>query len=304
MRSLFAFFIFSFCPSLAFAQEAKTERVEGQKLIGTDTEKGIQKRRLQETRAETLAYAFRPHKPAYFLPLSYSHRPNAETIPALGHVENFEVKMQFSFKFDIFGEFWKDTSTVMFGYTNLAFWQLYNNRWSAPFRETNHEPEFYYTYTPPGSKDSIEKPYYRVGFVHQSNGLGDLTSRSWNRIYVQSFATLGDVAMSLKVWHRFKDKPKDSPTDLRGDNNPDINFYMGYFEYMASKKFGDDTVTILFRNNLKKDNRGALDASWSFPLNERFKGYFQYFRGHGESMIDYNHDTERFSLGILAADWI
>ena len=61
---------------------------------------------------------------------------------------------------------------------------------------------------------------------------------------------------------------------------------------------------ITIRNNLEKDtNRGAVQLGYSFPFNDRVKGYVQYFNGYGESLIDYNRFQERISIGFKLSDW-
>ena len=61
---------------------------------------------------------------------------------------------------------------------------------------------------------------------------------------------------------------------------------------------------ILVRDNLRKDNRGALQLNWTFPIWETtdVRGYVQYFTGYGESMIDYNASTNRFSIGFIMSE--
>jgi phospholipase A1 len=61
----------------------------------------------------------------------------------------------------------------------------------------------------------------------------------------------------------------------------------------------------MLRNNLRDDNRGAVELSYSFPIRHtRLKGYLKYFNGYGESLIDYNHRIQSFGVGFLLSDWL
>ncbi len=270
----------------------------------SETAKSLGNRQKQEKVTEKLSHSFSIHKPFYILPLSYSFSPNRNALNGISEVDNLEVKFQFSFKFNIIDSFFSDHLKLSFAYTNLSFWQLYNGSNSSPFRETNHEPDVFLDYNPGGQQQSVIDNIFRVGFVHQSNGLNVPLSRSWNRLYMQGIFNVSFAIASLKVWHRIKEDPKTTPASSGGDDNPNILAYMGHFELNLIKKMNEHTLSLLLRNNLRKENRGAVEASWSFPLSENFRGYTQYFNGYGESLIDYNSPIQRLGIGLLVGDWI
>jgi phospholipase A1/A2 len=268
------------------------------------TNKYFKKRLQEEYKASQMHYLFSAHKPFYILPFSYNSSPSKGSLSKLSKVDYMEVKFQFSFKVHAIDSFYHDLLQLSFGYTNISFWQLYNKENSSPFRETNHEPEGFLTFYPQGVSSANSNHYYRIGFNHQSNGQDVPASRSWNRAYVQGIFNLGYTMLSLKVWHRFKESPKSSPLETQGDDNPDIVDYMGNFELQFVSKFYKNTLSTIIRNNLRKENRGALEVSWSFPVNGPYKGYLQYFNGYGENLADYNHSTQRIGIGILMGDWL
>ena len=103
-------------------------------------------------------------------------------------------------------------------------------------------------------------------------------------------------------WYRIPEEEKDFPLDPRGDNNPDIEKYMGNFQLEVARVFGNHVLELMVRNNLRSDNKGAGQINYSFPINDRFKGLVQVFTGYGDSLINYDDYETRFSLGILLTD--
>jgi len=237
--------------------------------------------------------------------VTYNSSPNQAPFRNIGNVQKVEAKFQVSFKFDIIEKFWNDRANLAFAYTAQSYWQVYNSEYSSPFRETNHEPEVFLTFTTTKKNNLFFTNYYILGLVHQSNGRNAPLSKSWNRIYATGFFKLRSTIFSLKIWHRFKEDKKSDPLQLKGDDNPDILDYSGHFELRAAKKIKDHTIALMLRNNLKKENKGAYEVTWSFPIsNFKIKGYFQYFNGYYESLLDYNDSSNRIGLGLLVSDWL
>jgi len=97
------------------------------------------------------------HKPNYLLFASY----NSSSYNAAPFKEEFsdpnyslkdiEAKFQLSIKFPLLVDMANDTFDIYAAYTNRSFWQVYNEAESAPFRETNHEPEIWFNFTRTGN---------------------------------------------------------------------------------------------------------------------------------------------------------
>lgn len=243
-------------------------------------------------------FAIIPHKPTYILPITYNPTPNNESFEDLsGDADKIEMKFQISLKIALWREIFSDNSHLFFAYTQQSFWQAYNSLKSAPFRETNYEPElmlrFYTDYNVFGFKNRI----ISFGFVHQSNGRGGTLSRSWNRVCAEVVLEKGNFYLSLKPWYRIPES-KDS------DNNPDIDEYVGHGEIRALYAFKHSNLGLLLRNNLRSHNRWGVQFDWTFPLGDTLKGYAQYYTGYGENLIDYNHINNRIGFGILITDWL
>lgn len=272
--------------------------------IALETRKAFEQRIIEDRTSDSLKYSFFAHKPFYILPYSYSFNPTQKATGTIDEVDRTEVKFQFSFKINIIESFYKDYLRLSFAYTNLSYWQLYNKKDSAPFRETNHEPDLFLEYKPSGVSSTKGKTFYRLGIVHQSNGQDVELSRSWNRLYAQIITDIKYSVLSFTVWDRLHEKPKRSPDDFRGDENPEITKFLGHFELRNTTKYKNLSVSVLLRNNLRKENKGAVEASVSFPINGKFKGYIQYFNGYGESLIDYDSSIQRIGIGVVMADWL
>lgn len=259
----------------------------------------LDKRIEHERLSQDNPFVLTSHKPTYLLPFTYNSRPQREPGSEAGdEPDRLETKFQFSLKFSVWRNIFGDNGHLSLAYTQQAYWQAYNHAVSSPFRETNHEPEamlhFYNDFGLLGLRNRM----LILGYVHQSNGRANDVSRSWNRLYANFILERRNLVISLKPWYRI-------PESEAEDDNPDIEDYLGHGELVLSYESERHVYSLMFRNNLKSgDNRGALQLDWSFPLKDRIKGYFQYFNGYGESLIDYDRSVNRIGFGIMLNDWL
>jgi phospholipase A1 len=245
------------------------------------------------------------HKSNYFLVGAYNDDGyNSEPFqqqfgdPGL-QFDDFEAQFQISLKVPLGVGLFK-AFDVYAGYTNRSFWQVHSSEISSPFRETNHEPEAWVQFAPGWKILGFKNLTNSIGVVHQSNGRGGVLSRSWNRVYANFVFGRGNFAVGFKPWFRISE-------DADVDDNPDITDYLGHYELKAGYKWNDHVFSLMSRNNLESGfRRGAVELGWSFPLwkYQYLKGYIQYFRGYGESLIDYNQRVNRIGLGISLTDWL
>lgn len=262
----------------------------------------------RERTAEDNRSVLLAHKRNYLLPLTYAAHPNDDVFDEGSsdfgqNLDNSEVQFQLSIKAALAGGLFTDADTLFVGATVRAFWQAYNADISAPFRETNYEPELFWVTPVPWKILGGDATLFSIGLSHQSNGRTQPFSRSWNRVYGSVIWERWRYVFHLKTWWRIPEGKKDDPIDARGDDNPDIEDYMGNFEFEIAYRKNDQEVSIMMRNNLdREDNRGAIQVDWTFPLKRRFRGYVQLFNGYGESLIDYNANIERIGFGILLTD--
>jgi len=243
------------------------------------------------------------YKANYLLPFSYSSRKylywNKDGVIGY-HEKQYETEFQISIKKPVLYNLLGLNETLTFAYTQTVWWQVYSS--SSPFRETDYEPEVFLTI--PTSKH-VDEQYklkgLRFGFLHQSNGQDGLQSRSWNRIYLSAIWQHENLFTNLRIWYRIPEDKKTSPTDESGDDNPDIEKYIGYGDLSFSYIYKENHFTMLLRNNLRtKENKGAIKVTYSRPLGlakDTFL-YIKLFSGYGESLIDYNRNINKLSVGF------
>lgn len=250
-----------------------------------------------------------PHKRNYILPFSFKKTPNAEPYidskDQLFDLRHTEAEFQLSIKILMREGIFDDNGHLYLGYTNHVFWQVYNRDASAPFRETNHQPELILSFQNDWEIFGFRNVLNEGVINHQSNGQSGKLSRSWNRVMLNSVFEKENLVFTFTPWYRLPEDKKKTPDDARGDDNPDIEKFMGNFELSSAYKRKDDIYSVLLRNNLRSNNKGAVELSWSFPISRKsqnLRGYIKYFNGYGHSLIDYNDHTQVLGVGVVFTD--
>lgn len=294
-------------PGGTTVDELRSQCQAGQITVAKKKEhEGIIEGRLYTDEENVLRpFTLMSHKPNYILVANYNDDPNNEPWreasgdPNL-EMDNIEAQFQVSIKVPLAIDLFKKKMDIYAAYTVRSYWQVYNDELSAPFRETNYEPEGWLQFQNDWSIFGFKNIANMFGFVHQSNGRNEPISRSWNRIYANFVFERDSLVFSLKPWYRI-------PEDDKDDNNSDITDYLGYGEIRGAYKLKDHTFSLMLRNYLESGfSEGGAELTWSFPLwNYKYvKGYVQGFTGYGQSLIDYNTRENSIGIGFSVTDWL
>lgn len=288
------------------AEKASVQKAASEETDGNADSSLLDRYLKKEKALFSYSGSFLPYRPTYVLPFSYVTDPNQSPgSPQYGassydsKLEKQEVKFQISFRMPLLTGYFNDRTTLWFAYTQRSFWQAYNHDYSSPFRETNYEPELFARYATnfkigPGSLDFVT-----LGIDHQSNGRSDPFSRSWNRIIGTAAYSTNSWFFAVRPWYRI-------PESANKDDNPDIQDYLGYADYIAEYKLQDNQhFSLELHNNLQSQhNRTSVELGYSYPLSDSLRVFVQYVNGYGESLIDYNHRIHRIGIGFMLNDWL
>lgn len=252
-------------------------------------------KRWEEARASNNTLTITLYRPSYVLPYYYTKDPDyavyVNNTPNDQQIKNSEFKAQLSFYVPVIRNlFYDPNKTLLIAYTQLNYWQVYAS--SQYFRETNYEPEI-----------MVEHHFhpnwlFRFGVNHQSNGRGGDLERSWNRI-IETLQLSGEKWLaSVSVWQLIF---KNQSSNL---HNPEIAHYLGYDSILFSYKIKEVRASVQIQNIESALTRGSITGTLSYPVTEHISIYGQYFNGYGQSLIEYNHRTQAFGVGVAFNDWI
>ena len=294
--------------------------------IDTNT---IETRNLMHSLWEGNFFGLTPFHENYFLPLSVANNryprrsesvhPNATLTPLQEKYKTYsgtEAEFQISFKKQLSYNFFGWNEFIFVGYTQTVLWQLYAR--SSPFREMSYKPEIFLAVP---SSDYFDDNYglkaVRYGFLHESNGQDGYRSRSWNRLQATGLWQWNNLFLASRIWYRIPEtqkpdnyyngngfEPDGSETDPNqtGDDNPNIENYLGYGDLTFHYLYGKNQISSMFRYNfgIGGTNRGAVEFSWSYPFfhSKNMFWYTKLFSGYGESLIDYDRSVTKTSFGF------
>jgi phospholipase A1/A2 len=201
-----------------------------------------------------------------------------------------DAKFQISFKERLTKSKLPFNSFLYVTYTQKSFWNIYQE--SSPFAETNYNPSIGLGRFIMTKKKLIAM--VAIAYEHESNGRDSIFSRSWNRITLNYLIPLSKRDfLSMSVWICIAYK-----TD-----NPELIKYVGYGEasYVRKSLNNKFVYDLSVRKGTGKWNYGSIQAQMYYRLSKSHDKYLmlQYYKGHAESLIDFNTITSILRFGIV-----
>jgi phospholipase A1 len=243
-----------------------------------------------------------PHKGTYLMPFSYNANATDQNYSddikndSRGEYEKkLEAEFQVSFLVSAGRNLFNTDFDLLLGYTQHSWWQVFNENWSRPFRESNYEPELFFRKIMNKDRSiwGIDLIGYDVGIVHQSNGETQEMSRSWNRLLSRFVLSYDNIIIRPTIWWRI-------PEEKETKQNADIYRYLGYGELAMNYYFDNkDTIGILWRPGT--DYHG-VELNYTIDIGKNIRPYIKGYYGYGESLINYNIKSERIAIGFSIPD--
>ncbi|MBL4820876.1 MAG: phospholipase A [Gammaproteobacteria bacterium] len=245
---------------------------------------------IQEYRQARFSEFFEPYKESY---LVFGSMKNSDGgTPFSG--ETLDIKFELGMKFRLFPDqpIFQGLAPLYFGYSQKSWWDIAES--SAPFKEHNYNPEVFWDYSKTSNKNGLNfvgRYLDRVGYEHQSNGLDETKSRSWDRLYLQRSFNLSDqFSLSLKAWDVVN----------IGDENSDIEDYLGNLQLNASFRPNERLTIKLETMKGHKTSKYSYQLDFVYRIPEWVNSEFiiSYYDGYGEALVSYNEKTSSLRAGF------
>jgi len=204
----------------------------------------------------------------------------------LSNLNNFEVKYQISLSVPLVRL--GSNSAFVAAYTQKSLWQAGNNETSAPFRETNYQPQLFIAHE---NRYPIFN-HFELGYKHQSNGKSAELSRGWDRIYLSLENLNGKMEFGVEGAY----------VAAYEKNNSDIKDYIAPYSGWFKLYVPTGELKLNVNHNFES-NRSGIQLGYSHYLNDYLSAYFQIWNGYGETLIDYNYSQTRVGVGFSLIPW-
>lgn len=252
-------------------------------------------------------FVFRTYQPNFFLPAHITSNINkAPQSPTRGQAdanENYkqmESKIQVSLRAKLMTELLLPGADLWFAFSQRSMWQLWNDQDSAPFRNTDYQPELMYIVPVADAWGDLPGDWQirmlQFGIAHQSNGQAKPLSRSWNKIYAGFAVDKGEFGLNWRYNQRISESGEE-------DDNPDLIDYIGSHEISASWLPGHATAQLVWRNDFSHLSRGSWQLDLTYPVDssklDGLRWHLQVFSGYGETLLDYNFRQNSMGVGVM-----
>jgi len=242
-------------------------------------------------------FSLRPYRANYLLPFGYATKEYPSHKPEIVY-DNKEAELQVSLKLQVAHNLFGLDERYYLSYTHQAFWQIYID--SSPFRESVYNPEGFVVFPVSDRYSWFQMRSVKFAIAHKSNGQPDTTnipsfngfnlSKSINYFYATARFQHGTLLTDVTLLAPF-------PGSANLSDNPDIMTYLGYTEVKFTYFHLDHMFSLMIRGN-ESSLKGAIEATYSYPLYADTYLFAKIFQGYGESLIDYNREVTKFSIGF------
>jgi phospholipase A1 len=245
------------------------------------------------------AFGLKPYKANYILPFGIANKRYQTHGPTDINYDRKEAEIQVSLKLEIFHNFFNLDEKYYLSYTQQAFWQIYVQ--SSPFRESLYNPEAFVVFPISDRQSIFHMRSFKFSLAHKSNGQPNTSnvqgydgfnlSKSINYFYgtlrLQHETLITDLTLQVPF-----------PGSQNLDDNPDIMKYLGYTKVKFSYFHNVHMFSLMVRGNIDS-MKGAVEATYSYPLRrDKTYLYMKFFSGYVESLVDYNREVTKFSIGF------
>ena len=180
----------------------------------------------------------------------------------------------------------KGKADIFFTYSQHSVWDIYQK--SCPFRETAYNPGVWAIW-------QVKEPLRLLfGIEHESNGLKDKESRSFNYLTVAClYAPYDHWRFGVRAWYGYYDR----------DNIDHYYRYRGVFHIWATfhtlnERFS--ATALVNPSNIFRNYNIQIEAAWKMVKRGDWipSLYMQFSSGYGDTMLDYNRYHCKVRIGI------
>ena len=201
--------------------------------------------------------------------------------------ESSDVKFQLSLALRLWSIESKGVD-IFATYSQRSIWDIYQK--SSPFRETAYNPSFWVAW------QTTDKVRLLFGIEHESNGIGNADSRSFN------YATVACLYEPLDQW-RFGARAWYGYFFHDEDINQKYFRYRGVMQVWGTFHTRDERlqVTALVNPTVTFAKYNVqVEAAWRLAKRGDWLPslFVQYCYGYGETMIDYYRRASKIRIGI------